>query len=70
MEKCPYCKIPLRIVALREYLPVHETEAWVFWCDQCRHYFAAPTDEQVRQFLQEPQPHDVLTASSLLDGAR
>lgn len=51
MEKCPYCKIPLEIVALREYLPGQEIEGWVFWCSQCRRYFAAPTDDQVRQFL-------------------
>ncbi len=52
VSKCPYCRHRLSIVPLSQYLPECRYEGWVFWCRRCGRYFAAPTDEQVRQLTQ------------------
>jgi len=55
-NKCPYCHGRLKIVPLCQYLPQTKEEGWVFWCERCRRYFAAPTDSQLRQFFKEKHP--------------
>lgn len=56
MDKCPYCRIRMKIVHLRQYLPDQDAEGWIFWCMRCQRYFAAPTDEQIKKYIPRSSP--------------